>query len=42
MMMTVRERQERWDRIRANGYESTWIAIGMISGLIMGLVIALI
>lgn len=39
--MTEREKQERWDRHRRNGYESAWIVVGMISGTLMGLAIAL-
>lgn len=39
--MTVREKQERWDRIRRDGYESVWIVVGMISGTITGLVLVL-
>lgn len=39
--MTLREKQERWDRIRRDGYESVWIVVGMIGGTLMGLAIAL-
>ena len=39
--MTAREKQERWDQYRRNGYESVWIVVGMISGTLMGLAIAL-
>ncbi|MFT5680297.1 MAG: hypothetical protein ACI8RZ_001203 [Myxococcota bacterium] len=38
---TAREKQERWDRYRRDGYESVWIVVGMVTGTLMGLAIAL-
>ena len=40
--MTLREKQERWDRHRRNGYESVWIVVGMVAGALMGLGIVLL
>jgi hypothetical protein len=38
---TAREKQERWDRYRRYGYERVWIMVGMVTGTLTGLLIAL-